>query len=79
MIFKIILITFLFVETPGKFIIANLSIRKTGQELILLYYTFSVIYISCPRKMHNLWLTGCQAIEFPYMKNTLCMKFRFQI
>jgi hypothetical protein len=79
------------VETPRQFFIANLSIRKTGPSSVLiiinlqrayiklLYYTFSVIYISCPRKMHNLWLTGYQATEFPYMKNTLYMKFRFQI
>ena len=29
--------------------------------------------------MHNLWLTGYQATEFPYMKNNLYMKFRFHI
>ena len=39
------IITFLFVETPRQFIIANLSIRKTGPSSVLIIINIQRTYI----------------------------------
>ena len=52
---------FIFVETPRKFIIAELSIRKLGSSSVLIILDFQyILFEDCPlyNKQKNTWILG---------------------